>query len=255
MSNTSALVPYLFEGHRIRVSTDQQGEAWIVVADACAALAESPMVWAMANRRDEEEHCLHSEEGPGAGGFTLALINEATLLRRLLNSDNPSAPRMRRWLTHELLPALQRRQEGNGELPRRSIEAIRRQTAAEVLRGADEIIHLTGVSHADALLSVLEEIQAHSSPAAAGVKQRVSQRAGVAWLTADQVADRLDGTLRHTNQRLAAAGLQQRNEDDDWQLTEAGLDWGVALPLCSRGERRQQILWDPAVVALLESER
>ncbi|MFN7897479.1 MAG: Bro-N domain-containing protein, partial [Cyanobacteriota bacterium] len=165
MSNTSALVPYLFEGHRIRVSTDQQGEAWIVVADACAALAESPMVWAMANRRDEEEHCLHSEEGPGAGGFTLALINEATLLRRLLNSDNPSAPRLRRWLTHELLPALQRRQEGNGELPRRSIEAIRRQTAAEVLRGADEIIQLTGVSHAEALLSVLEEIQAHSSPA------------------------------------------------------------------------------------------
>ena len=246
MSNTSALVPYLFEGHRIRVSTDQQGEAWIVVADACNALAESPMAWAMANRRDEE-HCLHSEEGPGAGGFTLALINEATLLRRLLNSDNPSAPRMRRWLTHELLPALQRRHEGNGELPRRSIEAIRRQTAAEVLRGADEIIHLTGVSHAEALLSVLEEIQAHSSPAGVDVKQR----AGVAWLTADQLADRLDGTLRHTNQRLAAAGLQQRNEDDDWQLTEAGLDWGVALPLCSRGERRQQILWDPAVVALL----
>ncbi len=246
MSNTSALVPYLFEGHRIRVSTDQQGEAWIVVADACTALAESPMAWPMANRRDEE-HCLHSEEGPGAGGFTLALINEATLLRRLLNSDNPSARRMRRWLTHELLPALQRRQEGNRELPRRSIEAIRRQTAAEVLRGADEIIHLTGVSHADALLSVLEEIQAHSSPAAADVKQR----AGVAWLTADQLADRLDGTLRHTNQRLAAAGLQQRNEDDDWQLTETGRDWGVALPLWSRGERHQQILWDPAVVALL----
>lgn len=246
MSNTSALVPYLFEGHRIRVSTDAQGEAWIVVADACNALAESPMAWAMANRRDEE-HCLHSEEGPGAGGFTLALINEATLLRRLLNSDNPSAPRMRRWLTHELLPALQRRQEGKGELPRRSIEAIRKQTASEVLRGADEIIHLTGVSHAEALLSVLEEIQAHSSPAGVDVKQR----AGVAWLTADQLADRLDGTLRHTNQRLAAAGLQQRNEDDDWQLTEAGLDWGVALPLCSRGERRQQILWDPAVVALL----
>ena len=255
MSNTSALVPYLFEGHRIRVSTDQQGEAWIVVADACAALLESPMVWAMANRRDEEEHCLHSQEGPGASGFTLALINEATLLRRLLHSDNPSAPRMRRWLTHELLPALQRRHQGQGELPRPSIEAIRRQTAAEVLRGADEIIHLTGVSHAEALLSVLEEIQAHSSPANTDEKQRFLQRAGVAWLAADQLAERLDRTLRSTNQGLAAAGLQQRNEDDDWQLTEAGRDWGVALSLCSRGERRQQILWDPAVVALLESER
>jgi len=190
MSNTSALVPYLFEGHRIRVSTDQQGEAWIVVADACAALAESPMVWARANRR-EEEHCLHSEEGPGAGGFTLALINEAALLRRLLNSDNPSAPRMRRWLTNELLPALQRRQEGKGELPlpRPGIDAIRRQIAAEVLRGADEIIQLTGVSHAEALLSVLEEIQAKSSPSGAEAQQRFSHRAGVAWLTADQLAD------------------------------------------------------------------
>jgi prophage antirepressor-like protein len=250
MSNTTALVPHLFEGHRIRVSTDQQGEAWIVVADACTALAESPLVWAMANRR-EEEHCLHSEEGPGAGGFTLALINEAALLRRLLNSDNPSAPRMRRWLTHELLPALQRRQEGNGELPRRSIDTIRRQIAAEVLRQADEIIHLTGVSHAEALLSVLEEIQAKSSPSGAEGQQRFSNRAGVAWLTGDALADRLDRSLRHTNQRLAAAGLQQRNEDDDWQLTEAGRDWGIGLPLCSRGEHRQQILWDPAVVALL----
>jgi prophage antirepressor-like protein len=253
MSNTTALVPHLFEGHRIRVSTDQQGEAWIVVADACAALSENPMVWAMANRH-EEEHCLHSEEGPGAGGFTLALINEAALLRRLLNSDNPRAARMRRWLTHELLPAQQRRQEGNGELPRPSIDAIRRQTAAEVLRGADEIIHLTGVSHAEALLSVLEQIQARSSPSGAEGQQRFSHRAGVAWLTGDELADQLDRSLRHTNQRLAAAGLQQRNEGDDWQLTEAGRDWGVALPLCSRGVRQQQILWDPAVVALLQQE-
>jgi len=251
MSNTSALVPHLFEGHRIRVSTDQQGETWIVVADACAALAESPMVWAMANRR-EEEHCIHSEEGPGAGGFSLALINEAALLRRLLNSDNPSAPRMRRWLTHELLPALQRRHEGNGELPRRSIDAIRRQTAAEVLRGADEIIQLTGVSHAEALLSVLEQIQSNSAPAGVEVQERFPTLPRVAWLTGDELADRLDRSFRHTNQRLAAAGLQQRNEDDDWQLTEAGRDWGVTQPLCSRGERRQQILWDPAVVALLQ---
>lgn len=250
MSNTSALVPYLFEGHRIRVSTDQQGEAWIVVADACAALVENPMAWAMANRR-EEEHCLHSEEGPGAGGFTLALINEAALLRRLLNSDNPSAARMRRWLTHELLPALQRRHHSTGELPQPSIDAIRRQTAAEVLRGADEIIHLTGASHAEALLSVLEQIQVNSAPAGVEVQECFPARPRVAWLTADELADRLDRSLRHTNQRLAAAGLQQRNEDDDWQLTEAGRDWGVALPLGSRGERRQQILWDPAVVALL----
>ena len=92
----------------------------------------------------------------------------------------------------------------------------------------------------------------NSSPAAADVKQRVSQRAGVAWLTADQLADRLDRTLRDTNQRLAACCLQLRNDEDNWQLTEAGRHWGLALPRCSRGERRQQILWDPALLTLLQ---
>ena len=62
----------------------------------------------------------------------------------------------------------------------------------------------------------------------------------------------LDRTLRGTNQRLAASGLQIRNDEDNWQLTKAGRDWGIALTLCSRGERKQRILWDPAVVTLLE---
>jgi prophage antirepressor-like protein len=33
MSSTTALVPYPFEGHSIRVSTDQRGEVWITSAD------------------------------------------------------------------------------------------------------------------------------------------------------------------------------------------------------------------------------
>jgi prophage antirepressor-like protein len=281
MSRTSALIPYAFEGHRIRVSTDEHGEAWFVVADACAALSESPLGWALAIQR-EEEHCLLSEEGPGQGGLTLAMISEGGLLRRLLESTNPSAGRMRRWLTHALLPAIARSQQGMAAQAGRTIAAIRRQTAADVLRKADEIILLTGVPHAEALLGALEEIQTtHSQahdPALQGAcgsprrhdlagqgeqpgqmpmpqgRHRPWEPPGVAWLTADQLADRLDRTLRATNQQLAASGLQLRNEEDDWQLTGAGRDWAVALPLCRRGQRYQQILWDPAVVALLQGD-
>jgi prophage antirepressor-like protein len=209
------------------------------------------------------------------------LISEGGLLRRLLESTNPSAGRMRRWLTHALLPAIARGQQGVAAQAGRTIGAIRRQTATDVLRKADEIIQLTGVSHAEALLGALEEIQRNSAqvqdPAVQGgcdtprrgllgqgaqpdqmpmpQGRRLSgERPGAAWLTADQLADRLDRTLRGTNQQLAASGLQLRNEDDDWQLTNAGRDWAVALPLCCRGQRRQQILWDPAVVALLQGE-
>jgi prophage antirepressor-like protein len=246
MSSTTALVPYSFEGHRIRVSTDEHGEAWFAAADVAGALGQQPIARGLTNLR-EEEHCLHSQEGPGSEGCTLALISEGALLRLLLLGDNPTTWRMRRWLTHELLPAIARSQQGMAAHGARTIEAIRRQTAAEVLLQADEIIELTGVPQAEALLSVLEEIQGNSGSAG----NEVQQRAGATWLRAEQLAERLDRTLRSTNQQLAAAGFQLRNDDDDWQLTETGRDWAVARPLCTSGEQRLQILWDPAVLPWL----
>jgi len=277
MSRTTALVPYPFEGHRIRVSTDEDGYAWFVAADVAGTLGQLTIGRALASLR-EEEQCLYSQEGPGSQGCTLALISEGGLLRLLLLDSSQTAWRMRRWLTHELLPAIQRCHQYSRPLGGSPIEAIRRQTAAEVLRKAEEIIDLTGVSHAEALLSVLESFQSssatpaleeasclrrHAIPAQLEQLGRtpmhkaqhfLSARHGIAWLTSEQVADRLERTLRGTNQRLAASGLQIRNDEDDWQLTETGRDWGVALPICSRGERKQQILWDPAVVALLVGE-
>ena len=246
MSSTSALLPYRFEEHRIRVSTDEHGEAWFAAADVSAALGQQPIARGLATLR-EEEHCLYSQEGPGSEGCTLALISEGGLLRLLLLDENPTTWRMRRWLTHELLPAIARSQQGMAAHGARTIEAIRRQTATEVLLQADEIIELTGVPQAEALLSVLEEIQGNSGSAG----NEVQQRAGATWLRAEQLAERLDRTLRSTNQQLAAAGFQLRNDDDDWQLTETGRDWAVARPLCTSGEQRLQILWDPAVLPWL----
>ena len=56
MSSTTALLPYSFEGHRIRVSTDAHGEAWFAAADVAAALGQQPIARGLANLR-EEEHC------------------------------------------------------------------------------------------------------------------------------------------------------------------------------------------------------
>ena len=64
MNSTAALVPYPFEGHSIRVSTDENGEAWFAAADVAVALGQTPIARALASLK-EEEHCLHSEEGPG----------------------------------------------------------------------------------------------------------------------------------------------------------------------------------------------
>ena len=55
----SALMPYSFEGQRIRMSTDQQGKAWFATANINAALGHHPIAKALGSLR-EEEHYLHS---------------------------------------------------------------------------------------------------------------------------------------------------------------------------------------------------
>jgi prophage antirepressor-like protein len=264
MSSTTALVPYSFEGHRIRVSTDEQGEAWFAAADVAVALGQHPIARALASLK-EEEHCLHSQEGPGSEGCTLALISEDGLFRLLVMGESPTAWRMRRWLIHDLLPSLER-PAGRSKEHQQAPEGMQTQTVKAVLQLTEEIIELTGVGYADALAAALMDIEANtglqlaplqqvlagSGPAASGHRPRqLGDQPVNARLDAEQLAGRLGRTLRETNRSLAACGLQLRNDEDDWQLTEVGRDWGVALPLCSQGERRQQILWDPAVVALL----
>jgi prophage antirepressor-like protein len=267
MSSTSALVLYPFEGHRIRVSTDEHGEAWFVAADIAGALGQLAIARGLANLR-EEEHCLYSQEGPGSEGCTLALISEGGLLRLLLLGDNPTTWRMRRWLTHELLPAL-RPQQVKSRAQLSGPAGEKTQIVQAMLRLTEEIIELTGVGYSDALLAAIEDIEANTGLQLAPLQQILcdthpadsahwpAQPVGApveARLDAEQLAERLGRTIRDINRRLAACGLQVRNDLDDWQLTAVGCDWGIALPRCSRGEHRQQIVWDPAVVALLQGE-
>ena len=267
MSRTTALVPYPFEGHRIRVSTDEDGYAWFVAADVAGTLGQLTIGRALANLR-EEEQCLYSQEGPGSQGCTLALISEGGLLRLLLLNDSQTAWRMRRWLTHELLPAL-RPQQVKSRAHLSGSAGEKTQTVKAVLRLAEEIIELTGVGYSDALLAAIEDIEACTGLHLAPLQQVLREHdpgdsahrtalpgraPAEARLDAEQLAERLGRTIRDINRRLAACGLQVRNDLDDWQLTAVGCDWGIALPHCSRGEHRQQIVWDPAVVALLEGE-
>jgi prophage antirepressor-like protein len=267
MSRTTALVPYPFEGHRIRVSTDEHSYAWFVAADVAGTLGQLTIGRALASLR-EEEQCLYSQEGPGSQGCTLALISEGGLLRLLLLDDSQTAWRMRRWLTHGVLPALHHQQvKARAHLSGSTGEKT--QTVQAVLRLAEEIIELTGVGYSDALLAAIEDIEASTGIHLAPLQQilcdthspdsahRPAQPVGApveARLDAEQLAERLGRTIRDINRRLAACGLQVRNDLDDWQLTAVGCDWGIALPRCSRGEHRQQLVWDPAVVALLQGE-
>ena len=66
-------------------------------------------------------------------------------------------------------------------------------------------------------------------------------------LNATQLGKLLNRSAKSTNQMLAAAGLQFRNDRDEWELTEAGEAWAEAMPYSRNGHSGYQILWNPAV--------
>jgi prophage antirepressor-like protein len=169
MSTHPALALHLFQGQTIRISTDQRGETWFVASDVCNGLRQRPVARALTSLRQEEQ-VLHSEEGPNTGDLTVALISEAGLLRLLLVGDSPTARRMRRWLTHELLPARHRPAE-RARQHQQSPEGLQTQTVKAVLQLAREIIELTGVSEAEAIAAAMADMEANTGLRLAPLKQ------------------------------------------------------------------------------------
>lgn len=77
------------------------------------------------------------------------------------------------------------------------------------------------------------------------------QRAGANSLKTKQLEERLDRTLRRTNEQLTAAGFQLRNGCKYLQLSTTDYNWSVARSLCSHEKQRLQVLWNPAVQSWL----
>jgi hypothetical protein len=84
------------------------GDPWFVAADVCSTLGVGNVSQALS-RLDGDEKTLISNEGAPAGGPpSLNLINEPGLYTLVLGSRKPEAKRFKRWVTHEVLPAIRR---------------------------------------------------------------------------------------------------------------------------------------------------
>lgn len=85
----------------IRVST-VEGESWFVASDVCAALGLS-QVTNSVKRLDDDERTLISIKGRSVNA-----VNEPGLYSLVLASRKPEAKAFKRWVTHEVLPAIRR---------------------------------------------------------------------------------------------------------------------------------------------------
>jgi hypothetical protein len=100
------LTPFDFEGRAVRVVEDQAGLSWFVALDVCEALGIGNSRMAVS-RLDDDEKGVSTADTLG-GPQQLVTVNEAGLYSLTLTSRKPEAKRFKRWITHDVLPALRR---------------------------------------------------------------------------------------------------------------------------------------------------
>jgi len=84
----------------------KDGDPWFVAADVCKALDIANPSDAL-NRLDDDERTLVSIEG-ASNGLPVNVVNEPGLYTLILGSRKPEAHAFKRWITHDVLPAIRR---------------------------------------------------------------------------------------------------------------------------------------------------
>ena len=94
----------------VRVVKNGSGE-WFVAKDVCNILEIGNPTQALTRLDDDEKMTLISNEshsGQRGGAQMMAVVNEYGLWQLVLGSRKPQAKEFKRWLTHEVIPAIRK---------------------------------------------------------------------------------------------------------------------------------------------------
>ena len=96
------------------------GEPWFVAADVCRALDLGNPTRAL-DRLDDDERTLISIKG-ASNGKPVNGVNEPGLYSLVLGSRKPEAKAFKRWITHDVIPAI--RKTGGYQVPQSPAEQM-----------------------------------------------------------------------------------------------------------------------------------
>lgn len=102
----SNLVPFVFYGNCVRVHTDETGALWFVAKDVCECL-ELTDVSKTISLLDDDEKGTNSIRTPG-GEQQMLVVSEPGLYSLILRSRKPEAKVFKRWVTHDVIPAIRK---------------------------------------------------------------------------------------------------------------------------------------------------
>ena len=243
----SAIIPFQFEAHAVRVQVDDQGQPWFNATDVCNALEMGNPSQVIKSHVDAED--LQKLETLTAGGRQRQNhVNESGLYALILGSTKDAAKRFKRWVTREVLPSI--RKTGSYAVPGAiaNLPAPTQDRVTALLLIGEAVAKVPGVKAGIAMAATLTCIQENTSLAIETLRQTLpAANEPICSLNATQLGKLAGLSAKTTNLRLAALGLQYRNDRDEWELTESGESWAEAMPYARNGHSGYQILWNPAV--------
>ncbi len=250
----SAIIPFQFEAHAVRVQMDDHGLPWFNANDVCAILEFGNPYQAIKSHVDLDD--LQKMEVIDTLGRTQRRnhINESGLYALIPGSTKEAAKRFKRWVTSEVLPTLRR--TGHYAMPGTlyTLPAPTQDRVSAILLIGEAIARVPGVKPGIAAAATLDCIRENTGLTTERLRHALpSAHEPACALNATQLGKALHRSARAMNQALASNGLQFRNDRDEWELTDAGRVWGEALPYARNGHSGYQLLWNPAVADVLKA--
>ena len=217
---------------------DQDGDPWFVAKDVCDALG-------IANSRDAIARLDDDEKGVGltdtlGGSQEMAIVNESGFYNLVLRSRKPEARAFKRWVTHEVIPAIRRT---GGYMETKANETPEETMARAVLIAQDAI------ARKDADISRLRAKTAALAPKA-GMYDACMD--GERWMSVTEVARLLaqyDPSIRRKDlyEWLRRDGVATA----DKQASRYGIERGYAVnyqpPACFDQTTGEQIRPKPYI--------
>jgi anti-repressor protein len=99
---------FLYEALPVRVNTDENNQVWIAGIDVCNILGYTNPNDIIKKLLDEDERKLEYLTDMSGQQRKAWKINESGLYSLILTSTKPEAKAFKRWVTHEVLPAIRK---------------------------------------------------------------------------------------------------------------------------------------------------
>jgi len=103
----SNIVPFAFKDQLVR-AMERDGEPWFVGRDVCRVLDIKNESHALGRLDDDERRDGVAINDPIGREQTVIIVSEPGVFRLIFTSRKPEAEEFKRWLAHEVLPALRR---------------------------------------------------------------------------------------------------------------------------------------------------